>query len=367
MKQYFAILLVLISIQFEGFSQGLIINEFSNGPSGTQEWIELLVIGDSAFPTATVNLIGYILDDNGGNFEASTGGVGIADGHIKFGNAFNAIPPGAIIVIYNEGSKAANIPLDDPVDANNDSVYILAGNHSSLQACSSVPVIGTFSYSCTPTSSQWNYVGLRNGGDAIQIRTPLNQLYHGFSYGDVTAPFPLFPSSVSSWNIGNGGTGLAYEFDCGDWEVLTSFNEINESVSTPGFPNTGNNNNFIAKLRNGTFNYDSLHVNCSSTVVNPPPVIDTAIPLPKINIPNVFSPNKDGNNDVFIIDSLLYYDVKDFAIYNRWGKQVYRAINYQNNWNGNTNDGDELSQGTYYYILDIGEKKKRTGFISLFR
>lgn len=359
-------IIVLLTTIFNLSGQGLIINEFSNGPSGSQEWVELLVIGDSSSPSSPVDLTNWILDDNGGNFEGSISGVGIADGHIVFSSSFNAVPPGSLIVIYFNGNKSVNLPLDDPADANNDSVYILPGNHSSLRSCTSVPSIGSFSYSCSPTTADWSYITLRNGGDAIQVRMPTNNLFHGYAYGDVSAPFPLFfPSNQSSWNIGNGGTGYAYPFDCGDWEDQSAFNEINEALSTPGLPNTANNATFISRLKDGTFDYQDRTNNCAPTTI--PPSLDTTPQKPVISIPNVFSPNGDGDNDIFTIDSLEYYDTKNIEIYNRWGNIVYTSNNYQNDWGGKTNEGSPLNQGTYYYILDIGEEKKRAGFVSLFK
>lgn len=363
------ILSLLVFVVFTLFTnaQGLIINEFSNGPSGTKEWLELVVIGDSNNPMATVDLTGWIIDDNGGNFDSGSG-IGLADGHIKLTNAFNAVPVGSILVLYNETDKNANIPADDPLDLNNDSIYIIPGNHSSLEMCQSLPSASSFSYSCTPTSPvQWSVVGLRNGGDALQVRTPGNVMYHGFSYGDVSTPFPTFPSGTSSWNIGAGSTTLAYAFTCGFWENQASFNEINETVSTPGAVNGAQNNRFISRLRNGTFNYSDLTANCNPIVINPPVVNPPVVDLPEIIIPNVFSPNGDGLNDFFTIDSLKTYPTKNLAIYNRWGNKVFEENNYQNMWDGRTNGGSKLSEGTYYYILDLGdESKARTGFLNLF-
>jgi len=66
----------------------------------------------------------------------------------------------------------------------------------------------------------------------------------------------------------------------------------------------------------------------------------------EITIPNVFSPNGDGINDVFYIDNLEYHPNSYLIIYNRWGQVVLESGNYTNNWNGNG-----LSDGVYYYIL----------------
>lgn len=66
----------------------------------------------------------------------------------------------------------------------------------------------------------------------------------------------------------------------------------------------------------------------------------------EITIPNVFSPNGDGINDVFYIDNLEYHPNSYLIIFNRWGQVVYETGSYLNNW-----DGDGVSDGVYYYIL----------------
>lgn len=67
-------------------------------------------------------------------------------------------------------------------------------------------------------------------------------------------------------------------------------------------------------------------------------------------IPNVFSPNDDMNNDLFIIQGLLGNQNK-LQIFNRWGQMVFSTENYLNNWNGKSSDGKELPEGVYYFIL----------------
>ena len=64
-------------------------------------------------------------------------------------------------------------------------------------------------------------------------------------------------------------------------------------------------------------------------------------------IPNIFTPNGDGKNDVFLIKGLETYPGSQLLIFNRWGNEVYKADNYLNNW-----DGSDLAEGTYYYILN---------------
>ncbi len=80
----------------------------------------------------------------------------------------------------------------------------------------------------------------------------------------------------------------------------------------------------------------------------------------QIVIPNVFSPNSDGENDRFVIDGILGTS-NTVRIYNRWGQIVYEANNYRNQW-----DGDDVSDGTYYYEVQVdGEPKAFTGHLTI--
>lgn len=77
-------------------------------------------------------------------------------------------------------------------------------------------------------------------------------------------------------------------------------------------------------------------------------------------IPEGFSPNGDGINDVFFIRGIQRYTSNTFTIYNRWGNKVYDTNNYQNTWAGNATTGvriggDELPVGTYFYVLDLND------------
>lgn len=67
-----------------------------------------------------------------------------------------------------------------------------------------------------------------------------------------------------------------------------------------------------------------------------------------IRVPNLFTPNGDGINDVFEIRGLNQYGENELTIVNRWGNEVYHSRNYQNTWNG-----EGLSEGTYYYVLRV--------------
>ena len=72
------------------------------------------------------------------------------------------------------------------------------------------------------------------------------------------------------------------------------------------------------------------------------------------------SPNGDGDNDTFDLRGL---NVKQLEIFNRYGAKVYSFTNYTNQWAGQSNKGQELPDGTYYYVIDQNNGETKTGWI----
>ena len=72
---------------------------------------------------------------------------------------------------------------------------------------------------------------------------------------------------------------------------------------------------------------------------------------PWISVPNVFTPNGDGQNDLFLVTAqgLTSFNVK---IYDRWGVSLAELTSQNQGWDGRTEAGQEVVNGTYYYILE---------------
>jgi gliding motility-associated-like protein len=70
-------------------------------------------------------------------------------------------------------------------------------------------------------------------------------------------------------------------------------------------------------------------------------------PDPIIYIPNVFSPNGDGANDFFTIET-HYVDELNVKIFNRWGNMMVEYDGLTESWNGKSKDKD-ASDGVYFY------------------
>ncbi|WP_316841718.1 gliding motility-associated C-terminal domain-containing protein [Pedobacter gandavensis] len=83
--------------------------------------------------------------------------------------------------------------------------------------------------------------------------------------------------------------------------------------------------------------------------------VSTTVDNADFIIPNIITPNGDGNNDTFKIKGLENYSGTQVTIFNRWGNEVYRSDNYNNDW-----DGSQLNEGTYYYLILRREKSGST-------
>jgi gliding motility-associated-like protein len=90
---------------------------------------------------------------------------------------------------------------------------------------------------------------------------------------------------------------------------------------------------------------------------------------PQIYIPNVFSPNGDGENDEFKLTSQNIKNLKA-AIYNRWGIPINTINGIEEKWQGKTIAGDNAPAGIYYVIITAEGMDKNTyhysGYVHLY-
>jgi len=88
-----------------------------------------------------------------------------------------------------------------------------------------------------------------------------------------------------------------------------------------------------------------------------------------VSIPEGFSPNGDGVNEFLVFRGVKDFPDSKLIIFNRWGSIIYEIKGYQNNWDARANSSmavgtDIVPEGTYYYILDLGNGTKPVkGFV----
>ena len=89
---------------------------------------------------------------------------------------------------------------------------------------------------------------------------------------------------------------------------------------------------------------------------------DTAFVLITVNpnleiviIPNLMTPNGDGYNDIWKIKNIEAYEESEVTIFDAYGKVIYQSTPYYNDWNATTSNGDIIPDGTYFYVVILGE------------
>ena len=92
-------------------------------------------------------------------------------------------------------------------------------------------------------------------------------------------------------------------------------------------------------------------------------------------IPNVFTPNGDGQNDTFQVEGLAIDEFR-MEIFNRWGQKIYETNAVEKGWNGGVANirADAAPDGSYFYVIDMKDRcaadpnaQNRTGHVTLLR
>jgi len=107
---------------------------------------------------------------------------------------------------------------------------------------------------------------------------------------------------------------------------------------------------------------------CADTI-NPCLEVNQACALPD-SVPNVFTPNGDGINDLFIVKAAGLAQL-NCTIFNRWGMKIYAYDAIATGWDGRTFSDNTASMGTYYYVLEAtcidGRKKEANGYLQVIK
>lgn len=198
------------------------------------------------------------------------------------------------------------------------------------------------------------YVEVESGSKCTSTsRTPVK-----VTVSHVVAEFTASPTNgkaplkVDFTNFSNNGK--TYHWDLGDQTQSTVKNPTH-TYSTEG---QGATYTVVLVVTNSFGCKDTTEVRI---IVNP---------FSDIIIPNIFTPNGDGKNDVFTFKSIGLHFLSA-EIYNRWGLKMYEWSVADGGWDGKTPSGDEVPDGTYFYILKArgvdGQEYKLNGPFTLIR
>jgi len=80
-----------------------------------------------------------------------------------------------------------------------------------------------------------------------------------------------------------------------------------------------------------------------------------SVNCPVYELPNAFTPNDDGKNDVYRPRKSCFITSVDFKVFSRWGQLVFQTVDPAINWNGTQQQGQRLPAGTYFYVCTVFE------------
>ncbi len=92
-------------------------------------------------------------------------------------------------------------------------------------------------------------------------------------------------------------------------------------------------------------------------------------------LPNTFTPNQDGANDVFVPRENKFIELIDFKLFNQWGNKIFETTDPNIDWDGTDLNGNEVDEGAYFYNCTIfkdnnaseEEATQISGFIEVIR
>lgn len=147
---------------------------------------------------------------------------------------------------------------------------------------------------------------------------------------------------------GDANTTITYSINGGSSQTVTLSASGSATVEFES-----STTNVVIELSNISNGNCSLVLTESATVL-----------VESCSIPKGISPNGDGLNDNW---DLSAYNIKKVEIFNRYGTKVYSKSNYENDWFGQSDSGNELPDGTYYFVIDFTDLETKTGWIYINR
>jgi gliding motility-associated-like protein len=237
-------------------------------------------------------------------------------------------------------------------------------NFTDIVSASSTDIVYDFGDGNTANTNNPSHCFL-TGGNYTVTATVTNSVL-GCSSTYTLPAIDVFTTPIADFNITEGNTvpvGTLVNFvntstnaDTYLWNISCNGASLTSENFSATFVDTGNCCiNLISTAVSG----------CNDTVRKCINIVKEAVVI----IPNVFTPNGDGNNEVFKINSSGLKTL-NCAIFDRWGLKMYEWDGINGYWDGNAKSGP-APDGTYFYIINYTDQLDKTttekGFLNLFK
>ena len=136
-----------------------------------------------------------------------------------------------------------------------------------------------------------------------------------------------------------------------DLTINPVYDQILDTVLTNATLQLGNQ----LLTQSGTYRQDFTTVSGCDSSVN----VNLSL-IEDLFVPNIITPNSDGYNDTFIIEDLAFFAPVQLKIYNRWGRLIHEANNYENDWNGKG-----IPTGVYFVWLRTAQGQEYKNWLTI--
>jgi gliding motility-associated-like protein len=310
------------------------------------------------------------------------------------GGTFTANPSTGITI--NASTGVISLANNATTPGTYSITYSVAQNLTTCQALTtSAPIQVVISPATTPAVG-FHYDTPVCAGETVN---PMPILDAGFVSGGVFGPAPIVDTTTGEVHLNQVTPGQQYAVTYNLPVNTSTCQNANNSSATISISapilvelNGGCQSVYVLNATpvNGSFNPETASFswqNSEGTVVgtnqslNPVPAVgnytvtvtvdgcsNESLPF---NVESIacqiqkgISVNNDNFNDTF---DLTGFNVKQLTIFNRLGMKVYSRANYVNEWGGKSDNGDELPDGTYFYVIDQNSGGTKTGWIYINR
>lgn len=216
--------------------------------------------------------------------------------------------------------------------------------YSSIEAVHCYTNSGTYTVTATASYSNGCQVSAANTLTIVVHPKP-------FAFFNITGGNPQAPGTLIYFNNTSAGDNNRYSWYFGSAATST--------LISPSFSYQVEGNYCVGLVATDTLSKCKDSTYQCLDIINPVDIL----------IPNVFTPNNDGVNDLFKVSGVGIVDFR-CEIYDRWGIKLYEWDGLQGGWDGKTKSGLSASSGTYFFLINYytinGKEEQVNGHLSLF-
>jgi gliding motility-associated-like protein len=223
-------------------------------------------------------------------------------------------------------------------------------------------------------SSGWYYLHVTDNVCEVFDSMFVDILNPPIAQFSATPPSGCSPLAVTIINVSQNASNFAWVFGNGETANVTNMDPQNQVFTQSGEIRLIASEGLCADTAYQVISIsicgctDPLGIN-----YNPLATVDDGsceYPIPSVEVPNVFSPNEDDANDLFLLNTTNATSIT-LTVLNRWGNTVYENTGVNPAWDGKSQSGADCQEGVYFYKYRVdglnGAFLEGHGFLHLVR